>query len=1092
MVEHQPRPSQTEQITGESLESVVALLRGANSLPNPGDQAIVDQGLPDNPNDQEGVDRFEAANNRISYTRVALRQAYQLGAEEMRIVIDEIEEYLYNNPHEYVDPDATPTENPDAAPSQEEQQHAESREEQMARERREKKRRNREANTFHLDRGRERREKSIADIIERRVVNVEELIDKVSATSFEELKKKEAELKYGSGVVGRLKSFLAGEQDFTDYDGRNHDAWQELKRRGLRTLLNKKTITSAAVAGIMGILTGGVGVVGGAIVLGTIGGRFIGEVIDYSRGETRSARKELLLAEKARWAEMKAICDLIDRKTNAEGDLELIKELEAQIEEVDQLIDKAEINLGDPDSTDAMDHSQRLATLERLKGEKTELYKKLERASMPDKELADRLRDALLAIYHDQSESAAIDELDRRIREMKVTDTEATVPKEMFGYRPGSSTELKTAFEQKIDQYENVMRKWQNFGALAGGIAGIAENIMSGSLDHINLDMKEWFNSSSGQDVWHRVINDNNSWHYLYNSPSELHNVIQHQLTTGGNAWAHHAINTDILRTTGELAAKMPDAGSTIGGTPTEYIAALIAERALPVMLAAFLVGRAKRENVVEKSVKVKISDDKSRSNREESSDQNRTETATSSDVATENKAKEKTKERVQVAGTAERVGYLAGLWGVEVPSTPLGVTAGWTSKRYSKQQIGELNRKLQYWRGRDDENDYRFVCESRPKDNKIIVGKWKELSSDTNTPEADIQREMYTETMTFDEFFQRFTDPVIYNDLDQREPEQRQATDPNRRESNPSNEKSVDDYIALIKQGLESKAFDESLLNEKLNQKSSEAIARVLHELQNAHEIIDTALPQLTFSSSNNPPVLRAILSNDNGEEEGAMAVGQEGDRYSVKRSYFDRESNSYIKDRTITKAKSALLFLKKINKLIKEVQPVSDPNHNPEEEAKREIEEAAVRLAELLTQQDEPNDLEKNEFDLYDKKTAVEVFNKALRNLEKTNLYDIGLSENDPYNGKQNASGEFENEWYGVFGTNPDKGAAGDMHENIVIGRFKDRKDGYKEKYTIYHAVAQKDGTTNPATGTDNYVTLSDDDISPSVAIDLLRKWI
>lgn len=141
--------------------------------------------------------------------------------------------------------------------------------------------------------------------------NPQELVDLVNSLSYQELRQLEQDRKYGQGKIGKFKAWLSGEFDFKlDEKGQlAHQALNEAGRKAISTIFNKRTIASAAAFTAMGIITGGVGWASGGVLLGSVAGRFSAEALDFAKGTTREARRELLLAEQERWGILRAKAD---------------------------------------------------------------------------------------------------------------------------------------------------------------------------------------------------------------------------------------------------------------------------------------------------------------------------------------------------------------------------------------------------------------------------------------------------------------------------------------------------------------------------------------------------------------------------------------------------------------------------------------------------------------------------------------------------------------------------------------------------------------------------------------------------------------
>lgn len=131
-----------------------------------------------------------------------------------------------------------------------------------------------------------------------------QLMTVISAEQFRELKLNE---KHGTGRIGALRKFLAGERDFDlTADGQTRRvAWKELWRKGLATFANRKTVLAAGTLGVIGILTGGVGLPAAGAMFGAIAGRGAAEAWESIRGEERGLREEIAKAHYDQWFDLR-------------------------------------------------------------------------------------------------------------------------------------------------------------------------------------------------------------------------------------------------------------------------------------------------------------------------------------------------------------------------------------------------------------------------------------------------------------------------------------------------------------------------------------------------------------------------------------------------------------------------------------------------------------------------------------------------------------------------------------------------------------------------------------------------------------------
>jgi len=128
----------------------------------------------------------------------------------------------------------------------------------------------------------------------------------VTAEQFRELKLNE---RHGAGRIAALRKFLAGERDFDlTEDGQIRSrGWRELARKALITVFNRKTALAAGTLGVIGILTGGVGLPAAGALFGAIAGRGAAEAWESIRGEERGLRAEIAQAHYDQWAQLRQL-----------------------------------------------------------------------------------------------------------------------------------------------------------------------------------------------------------------------------------------------------------------------------------------------------------------------------------------------------------------------------------------------------------------------------------------------------------------------------------------------------------------------------------------------------------------------------------------------------------------------------------------------------------------------------------------------------------------------------------------------------------------------------------------------------------------
>lgn len=137
----------------------------------------------------------------------------------------------------------------------------------------------------------------------------EALIDRLANQTLEQFEKHERIKRYGEGRLGILRAFLAGESDYNLDQKENvrHNAWKEIGRRGLQSLLNKRVMVAGGMAVLAGVLTGGVGSAAAGVIFGSMVGRAAAESASMFNGRYGKARVEMVLAERAHFNKMHEI-----------------------------------------------------------------------------------------------------------------------------------------------------------------------------------------------------------------------------------------------------------------------------------------------------------------------------------------------------------------------------------------------------------------------------------------------------------------------------------------------------------------------------------------------------------------------------------------------------------------------------------------------------------------------------------------------------------------------------------------------------------------------------------------------------------------
>lgn len=127
------------------------------------------------------------------------------------------------------------------------------------------------------------------------------LMSEIDAVKWRERKIQE---RYGEGRMGKVRAFLAGERDFSlDEDGNiKRNAWNELSRKALNTVFNKKTALAAGTLGVVGVLTGGVGLPAAGALFGSMAGKGVIEAWHSLNGKERGLREEMARSQYRQWA----------------------------------------------------------------------------------------------------------------------------------------------------------------------------------------------------------------------------------------------------------------------------------------------------------------------------------------------------------------------------------------------------------------------------------------------------------------------------------------------------------------------------------------------------------------------------------------------------------------------------------------------------------------------------------------------------------------------------------------------------------------------------------------------------------------------
>lgn len=155
-----------------------------------------------------------------------------------------------------------------------------------------------------------RREEKLASAEKIKIPNAPEelvaLMSQIDAVSWRERKIEE---RYGEGRLGKIKAFLSGERDFSlTEDGQlKRNAWNELSRKALNTVFNRKTALAAGSLAIVGALTGGVGLPAAGALFGSIAGKGTIEAWHSLNGKERGLREEMARSQYRQWVGLREL-----------------------------------------------------------------------------------------------------------------------------------------------------------------------------------------------------------------------------------------------------------------------------------------------------------------------------------------------------------------------------------------------------------------------------------------------------------------------------------------------------------------------------------------------------------------------------------------------------------------------------------------------------------------------------------------------------------------------------------------------------------------------------------------------------------------
>lgn len=129
--------------------------------------------------------------------------------------------------------------------------------------------------------------------------NAEEIVQFVEREDNRKYRERNLEKRYGQGALAEFRKYLAGEYDFevsTDGEIRKN-AWNEMSRKALISVFNRRNVVGAIGLGVVALFTGGVGLAACGALLGAAGGRAVAEAWEMFKGEERKLREQIAVLE---------------------------------------------------------------------------------------------------------------------------------------------------------------------------------------------------------------------------------------------------------------------------------------------------------------------------------------------------------------------------------------------------------------------------------------------------------------------------------------------------------------------------------------------------------------------------------------------------------------------------------------------------------------------------------------------------------------------------------------------------------------------------------------------------------------------------
>lgn len=150
--------------------------------------------------------------------------------------------------------------------------------------------------------------------------NPEKLVDLMAETDSFAWRERKIQERYGEGRIGKFKAFVAGERDFSrDEDGRiRWHGWNELSRKALKTVFNRKTAVAAGTLAVVGVLTGGVGVPAAGALFGSMVGQGVVEAWHSYNSKEQNLRAKRAFSEYGQWESLHGLAQEVEEAQNEE------------------------------------------------------------------------------------------------------------------------------------------------------------------------------------------------------------------------------------------------------------------------------------------------------------------------------------------------------------------------------------------------------------------------------------------------------------------------------------------------------------------------------------------------------------------------------------------------------------------------------------------------------------------------------------------------------------------------------------------------------------------------------------------------------